>query len=157
MITEVRPPPSPPPHLLTSSSSSPLTLPSRPQIFSHLNTTDLLALSMVNKQYRALLTAKSSARLWKAARDKLKLRDVVTEHFSEVHYAALVFGRNCQVRSPFALCSSPSSTDHPARLASCRSARPASTSRSSLACASESARAAATSSASPFRARLAFR
>ncbi|KPV74040.1 uncharacterized protein RHOBADRAFT_45337 [Rhodotorula graminis WP1] len=67
------------------------------EIFSHLYPNDLLALSMVNKEYRALLTAKSSARLWKAARDKLKLPDVVTDHFSEVQYASLVFGRNCQI------------------------------------------------------------
>ncbi|GAA5934092.1 hypothetical protein JCM3775_002872 [Rhodotorula graminis] len=67
------------------------------EIFSHLYPNDLLALSMVNKQYRALLTAKSSARLWKAARDKLKLPDVVTDRFSEIQYANLVFGRNCQL------------------------------------------------------------
>ncbi|GAA5852774.1 hypothetical protein JCM9279_003967 [Rhodotorula babjevae] len=67
------------------------------EIFSHLYPNDLLALSMVNKQYRALLTAKSSTRLWKAARDQLKLPDVVTEHFSEIQYATLIFGRNCQL------------------------------------------------------------
>ncbi|GAA5852742.1 hypothetical protein JCM9279_003953 [Rhodotorula babjevae] len=67
------------------------------EIFSHLYSNDLLALSMVNKQYRALLTAKSSTYIWKAARDKLELPDVVTEHFSEIHYATLIFGRECQV------------------------------------------------------------
>ncbi|GAA5896502.1 hypothetical protein JCM8208_004216 [Rhodotorula glutinis] len=67
------------------------------EIFSHLYPNDLLALSKVNKQYRALLTAKSSSRLWKAARDKLELPDLVTDYFSEVQYASLIFGRTCQL------------------------------------------------------------
>ncbi|GAA5852771.1 hypothetical protein JCM9279_003966 [Rhodotorula babjevae] len=67
------------------------------EIFSHLYPNDLLALSMVNKQYRALLIAKSSTRLWKAARDKLELPDVVTERFGEIEYASLLFGGKCQL------------------------------------------------------------
>jgi len=101
---------------------------------------------MVNKQYRALLTAKSSARLWKAARDKLKLPDVVTEHFSEVQYATLIFGRMCQVRSRFLL--SPLSNPLILLLARNSSAASTSTLRSSPACASGTARAAAPRSAS---------
>ncbi|GAA5856112.1 hypothetical protein JCM9279_002372 [Rhodotorula babjevae] len=67
------------------------------EIFSHLYPDDLLALSMVNKQYRALLTAESSTRLWKAARDKLELPNVVPDYFSEIQYASLILGRNCQL------------------------------------------------------------
>jgi len=134
-----------------------LTLPSRPQVFSHLYPNDLLALSMVNKQYRALVTAESSSRLWKAARNKLELPDLVIDYFSESQYASLIFGRNCQVRWPSVLCSSPSCTDHPARLASCSFATSAFLARSSLAFASGTARCAATSSASPSRARFASR
>ncbi|GAA5896549.1 hypothetical protein JCM8208_004231 [Rhodotorula glutinis] len=67
------------------------------EIFSHLYPNDLLALSKVNKQYRALLTAKSSSRLWKAARDKLELPDLVTDNFGEIQYASLIFERECQL------------------------------------------------------------
>ncbi|GAA5896508.1 hypothetical protein JCM8208_004218 [Rhodotorula glutinis] len=67
------------------------------EIFSHLFPSDLLALSMVNKQYRTFLTAKPSSRLWKAARDKLELPDLVTDNFGEIQYASLLFGGKCQL------------------------------------------------------------
>ena len=53
---------------------------------------------MVNKQYRALLLAKSSARLWKAARDRFDLPDSTVGGFTEWQYAQLAFGKECQVR-----------------------------------------------------------
>ncbi|GAA5943003.1 hypothetical protein JCM3775_000229 [Rhodotorula graminis] len=66
------------------------------EIFSHLDPDDLLTLSMVNKQYRSLLLAKSSARLWKAARARLDLPDWTTGGFTEWQYAQLAFGKKCQ-------------------------------------------------------------
>ncbi|GAA5820887.1 hypothetical protein JCM3770_004854 [Rhodotorula araucariae] len=65
------------------------------EIFSHLDPNDLLALSMVNKQYHALLTAKSSARLWKDARQRLDLPDVSACGLTEWQYAHLMFGKHC--------------------------------------------------------------
>ncbi|GAA6054364.1 hypothetical protein JCM3770_003338 [Rhodotorula araucariae] len=67
------------------------------EIFSHLDPNDLLALSMVNKQCRALLTANSSARLWKDARQRLDLTDVSACGFTEWQYAHLMFGKHCFV------------------------------------------------------------
>ncbi|KPV74052.1 uncharacterized protein RHOBADRAFT_54617 [Rhodotorula graminis WP1] len=66
------------------------------EIFSHLDTDGLLALSMVNKQYRSLLLAKSSTRLWKTARARLGLPDATAGGFTEWQYAELVFGKTCQ-------------------------------------------------------------
>ncbi|BGP42488.1 hypothetical protein JCM10449v2_006493 [Rhodotorula kratochvilovae] len=66
------------------------------EIFSHLDPNDLLALSMVNKEYRALLLAKASARLWKDARERLDLPDATAGGFTEWQYAQLVFGKHCQ-------------------------------------------------------------
>ncbi|BGP50651.1 hypothetical protein JCM10450v2_006570 [Rhodotorula kratochvilovae] len=57
---------------------------------------DLLALSMVNKQYRALLVAKSSARLWKNARERLEIPAVTSGDYQEWQYASLIFGIRCQ-------------------------------------------------------------
>ncbi|GAA5892407.1 hypothetical protein JCM8208_005814 [Rhodotorula glutinis] len=65
------------------------------EIFSHVDTDGLLALSMVNKLYRSLLLAKSSARLWKTARARLDLPDS-TAGFTEWQYAQLMFGKKCQ-------------------------------------------------------------
>ncbi|BGP50644.1 hypothetical protein JCM10450v2_006563 [Rhodotorula kratochvilovae] len=67
------------------------------EIFSHLDPNDLLALSMVNKQYRALLVAKSSARLWKDARERLKIPAVTSGDYQEWQYASLIFGTRCQL------------------------------------------------------------
>ncbi|TNY22863.1 hypothetical protein DMC30DRAFT_414738 [Rhodotorula diobovata] len=66
------------------------------EIFWHLNPCDLLALSMVSKQYRALLTAKSLGRLWKAARDRLDLPAATAGGFTEWQYTQLVFDKHCQ-------------------------------------------------------------
>ncbi|GAA5836571.1 hypothetical protein JCM9279_000428 [Rhodotorula babjevae] len=66
------------------------------EIFSHLDPDDLLTLSMVNKQYRSLLLAKSSARLWKSARARFDLPDSTTGGFTEWQYAQLAFGKKCQ-------------------------------------------------------------
>ncbi|GAA5896674.1 hypothetical protein JCM8208_004262 [Rhodotorula glutinis] len=66
------------------------------EIFSHLFPDDLLALSMVNKLYRSLLLAKSSARLWKTARARLDLPDLTAGGFTEWQYAQLTFGKKCQ-------------------------------------------------------------
>ncbi|BGP42474.1 hypothetical protein JCM10449v2_006479 [Rhodotorula kratochvilovae] len=66
------------------------------EIFSHLDPNNLLALSMVNKQYRALLVAKSSARLWKDARERLDLPDATAGGFTEWQYAQLMFSKHCQ-------------------------------------------------------------
>ena len=55
---------------------------------------------MVNKQYRALLVAKSSARLWKDARERLKIPAVTSGDYQEWQYASLIFGTRCQVSSP---------------------------------------------------------
>ncbi|GAA5821815.1 hypothetical protein JCM3770_002902 [Rhodotorula araucariae] len=67
------------------------------EIFSYLDPNDLLALSMVNKQYRALRTAKSSARLWKNARERLKLPTLMSGNYKEWQYASLIFGTRCQI------------------------------------------------------------
>ncbi|BGP42475.1 hypothetical protein JCM10449v2_006480 [Rhodotorula kratochvilovae] len=67
------------------------------EIFSHLDPNDLLALSMVNKQYRALLVAKSSARLWKDARERLEIPAVTSGDYQEWQYASLIFGTRCQL------------------------------------------------------------
>ncbi|BGP42468.1 hypothetical protein JCM10449v2_006473 [Rhodotorula kratochvilovae] len=67
------------------------------EIFSHLDPNDLLALSMVNKQYRALLVAESSARLWKDARERLKIPAVTSGDYQEWQYASLIFGTRCQL------------------------------------------------------------
>ncbi|TNY21107.1 hypothetical protein DMC30DRAFT_395718 [Rhodotorula diobovata] len=66
------------------------------EIFSHLDPGDLLPLSMVNKQYRSLLTAKSSGRLWKVARDRLKIKDLSAGGSTEWQYASLLFAKTCQ-------------------------------------------------------------
>ncbi|GAA5836503.1 hypothetical protein JCM9279_000409 [Rhodotorula babjevae] len=66
------------------------------EICSHLDPDGLLALSMVNKQYRSLLLAKSSARLWKSARARFDLPDSTAGGFTEWQYAQLMFGKTCQ-------------------------------------------------------------
>lgn len=58
------------------------------QIFSHLDTPDLLFLSQVNKQYRALLTAKASKRLWVEARKDFNLPDLAKGDIQEWQYAS---------------------------------------------------------------------
>ncbi|BGP50639.1 hypothetical protein JCM10450v2_006558 [Rhodotorula kratochvilovae] len=66
-------------------------------IFSHVDINDLLALSMVNKQHRALLTAKASGRLWRDARDRLDLPKMSSCGFKGWQYAHLMFGKHCFV------------------------------------------------------------
>ncbi|GJN93397.1 hypothetical protein Rhopal_006452-T1 [Rhodotorula paludigena] len=66
------------------------------EIFSHLDTPDLLSLSQVNKQYRALLTAKASKRLWVEARKDFNLPDLAKGDIEEWQYASLFFDDVCQ-------------------------------------------------------------
>ncbi|BGP10451.1 hypothetical protein OF846_004323 [Rhodotorula toruloides] len=66
------------------------------EIFSHLDPNDLLALSMVNKQYRSLLTSPGSVKIWENARKKIDLPDLGADEITEWQYAQLVFGRECQ-------------------------------------------------------------
>ncbi|GAA5864374.1 hypothetical protein JCM3774_002768 [Rhodotorula dairenensis] len=64
------------------------------EIFSHVGPNTLLALRLVNKEFHAFLTAKSSEHLWKAARHRADLPDI--EGLSEMQYAELMFGKTCQ-------------------------------------------------------------
>ncbi|GAA5995835.1 uncharacterized protein JCM10292_004777 [Rhodotorula paludigena] len=66
------------------------------EVFSHLDPNDLLALTQVNKQYRAILTAKSSEPIWKRARKRLDLPSAKKGDFTELQYAQLAFGKACQ-------------------------------------------------------------
>ena len=65
------------------------------QIFSHVGPNTLLSLRLVNKQFHAFLSAKSSNSIWKAARRRAKLPDI--EDMTEMQYAELMFGKTCQV------------------------------------------------------------
>ncbi|GJN93472.1 hypothetical protein Rhopal_006529-T1 [Rhodotorula paludigena] len=67
------------------------------EVLSHLDPNDLLALTQVNKQYRAILTAKSSKPIWKSARKRLDLPSASKGDFTELQYAQLAFGKACQV------------------------------------------------------------
>lgn len=97
MLTEVR---FPLPALPRGDAPSPFSPRAdrlaRSQIFSHLDPGDLLPLSMVNKQYRSLLTAKSSGRLWKVARDRLKIKDLSAGGSTEWQYASLLFAKTAR-------------------------------------------------------------
>ena len=64
------------------------------QIFSHVGPNTLLSLRLVNKQFHAFLSAKSSDSIWKAARRRAKLPDI--EDMTEIQYAELMFGKTCQ-------------------------------------------------------------
>ncbi|BGO94274.1 hypothetical protein NBRC10512_002722 [Rhodotorula toruloides] len=66
------------------------------EIFSHLDPNDLLALSMVNKQYRSLLTSPGSKKVWEASRKRLGMDDANAGDLTEWQYAQLVYGRVCQ-------------------------------------------------------------
>ncbi|BGP00454.1 hypothetical protein NBRC10513v2_006255 [Rhodotorula toruloides] len=66
------------------------------EIFSHLDPNDLLALSMVNKQYRSLLTSPGSVKIWETSRRTIDLPDLGMDEITEWQYAQLVFGRECQ-------------------------------------------------------------
>ncbi|GAA5860181.1 hypothetical protein JCM8547_009217 [Rhodosporidiobolus lusitaniae] len=66
------------------------------EIFSHLDPPDLLALSVVNKNYRSLLTTASSHPIWKAARERFELPKMTAGGFTELQYAQLMFGSECQ-------------------------------------------------------------
>ncbi|KAG0658603.1 hypothetical protein C6P46_005723, partial [Rhodotorula mucilaginosa] len=64
------------------------------EIFSHVGPNTLLSLRLVNKQFHAFLSAKSSDSIWKAARRRAKLPDI--EDMTEIQYAELMFGKTCQ-------------------------------------------------------------
>ncbi|BGP72868.1 hypothetical protein NBRC10513v2_006269 [Rhodotorula toruloides] len=73
------------------------------EIFSHLDPNDLLALSMVNKQYRSLLGSPAYQSLWQESRKRLDLPDVTSGGLTEFQYAHLMFGKRCQsCKSPHA-------------------------------------------------------
>lgn len=54
----------------------------------------MLSLRLVNKQFHAFLSAKSSEPIWKAARVRAGLADI--DDFTEMQYAELLFGKTCQ-------------------------------------------------------------
>ncbi|BGP34439.1 hypothetical protein JCM10296v2_006259 [Rhodotorula toruloides] len=66
------------------------------ETFSHLDPNDLLALSVVNKQNRSLLTSSGSKKVWENSRKKIDLPDLGTDEITEWQYAQLVFGWDCQ-------------------------------------------------------------
>ncbi|BGP13385.1 hypothetical protein JCM10213v2_001304 [Rhodosporidiobolus nylandii] len=67
------------------------------EIFSHLNPSDLLSLSRVNKTYHTLLASPGSTSLWKKARERFKLPDATAGGgLTEMQYAQLMFGTECQ-------------------------------------------------------------
>ncbi|BGP13389.1 hypothetical protein JCM10213_008548 [Rhodosporidiobolus nylandii] len=67
------------------------------EVFSHLNPSDLLNLSRVNKAYHALLASPGSISLWKKARERFKLPDATAGGgLTEMQYAQLMFGTECQ-------------------------------------------------------------
>ncbi|BGP34452.1 hypothetical protein JCM10296v2_006272 [Rhodotorula toruloides] len=66
------------------------------EIFSHLDPNDLLAVSMVNKQYRSLLTSPGSKKVWEKSRKRLRMDDANDSDLTEWQYAQPVYGRVCQ-------------------------------------------------------------
>lgn len=66
------------------------------QVFSHVGPNTLLTLLLVNKRFHAYLTAKSSERIWKAARRRVNLPDL--EGLTGTEYAELMFGKTCHGR-----------------------------------------------------------
>ncbi|GEM12455.1 F-box domain contaning protein [Rhodotorula toruloides] len=66
------------------------------EIVSHLDPNDLLALSTVNKQYRSLLTAAGSHKVWENSRKRLGMDDASGGDLKDWQYAQLVYGRTCQ-------------------------------------------------------------
>lgn len=58
---------------------------------------DVLHLSMASKEFRSTFASQNSRHIWMAARKNIaNLPDCPTD-LSEPQYAALVFGRHCQV------------------------------------------------------------
>ncbi|BGP19110.1 hypothetical protein JCM10213v2_007197 [Rhodosporidiobolus nylandii] len=66
------------------------------EILSYLLPSELLVLSRVSKTYRALLTTKRSQSVWRTSRGLVGLPDLEADDWSEMAYAAMVFGTRCQ-------------------------------------------------------------
>lgn len=67
------------------------------QIASRLMPIDLLHLSMVSKEFRLTFASQRSRHIWMAARKRVVNLPDCPFDLNEPQYAALVFGRHCQV------------------------------------------------------------
>ncbi|GAA5965971.1 hypothetical protein JCM3765_004138 [Sporobolomyces pararoseus] len=64
------------------------------EICTHLDPGDLLVLSNTNKAFRAVVTGESSASLFRQARQRLGMPELLAP-MSDLQYAALIFGKGC--------------------------------------------------------------
>ncbi|GAA6040602.1 hypothetical protein JCM8097_008063 [Rhodosporidiobolus ruineniae] len=65
------------------------------EIFSYFHPGELLTFRLTSKTNATLLSVKSSAPIWRKARQRMQLEDV--EGISEIRYAQLAFGKECEV------------------------------------------------------------
>jgi hypothetical protein len=66
------------------------------QLCFHLDVPELLALSNTNKNFRAVVMGESSAKLFKAARERMGMPELLVP-MSDLQYATLFFGRECHL------------------------------------------------------------
>jgi hypothetical protein len=77
------------------------------QISSHLHPLDLLQLSRVSVDFRAIFTSRSALYMWIAARKNVPRLPNCPDDLSEMEYARLLFETDCEVSAaPFYKCCS---------------------------------------------------
>jgi hypothetical protein len=69
------------------------------QIASHLHPLDLLQLSRVSADFRAIFTSRSALYMWTAARRNVPLLPDCPDDLSEMEYARLMFETDCEVNA----------------------------------------------------------
>ncbi|GAA5895803.1 F-box protein [Sporobolomyces salmoneus] len=66
------------------------------EICTHLDVGDLLALSNTNKSFRSVVTGESSSMLFKRARQRIGLPELLSP-MPDLRYAELMFGKGCNI------------------------------------------------------------
>ena len=81
-----------------SSSLQGLILCFRRQIFSFLAPRDLVRMSWTNKEFRRVLTSRSTRNIWRAALDSVDGLPPCPAHMNEIEYSTVLFHVACHVR-----------------------------------------------------------
>ncbi|KAK4700585.1 proteasomal ATPase-associated factor 1, partial [Phenoliferia sp. Uapishka_3] len=66
------------------------------EVCSHLESPDLVRLSLLSRNIRDLLVSPSSQHIWTSARRAIGLPDLTSDNMNEIQYAHLVFWNKCQ-------------------------------------------------------------
>jgi hypothetical protein len=77
-----------------------------PQIFSFLTPRDLVRMSWTNKEFRRVLTSRSTRNIWKGALESVDGLPPCPSHMNEIEYSTVLFHVACHV-GPFILIAIP--------------------------------------------------